>query len=169
MKNLNETLFNFLWHSKVDKLKRKQVVQDYINGGLKMLGINNYNLGLKSSWIKRILYSQETKWKVLLGKIVSIEKILKTGSDYINVVKKEIKNPFWKDTFTVFQIIQEKLEVQSWDEFITQHIWNNPKIKIENKTVFYTNWFDKNIVYIADLLDENGNFYSFTRFTKKKN
>lgn len=132
-----------------------------------MLDINNYNLGLKSSWIKRILYSQETKWKVLLGKIVSIEKILKTGSDYINVVKKEIKNPFWKDTFTVFQIIQEKLEVQSWDEFITQHIWNNPKIKIENKTVFYTNWFDKNIVYIADLLDENGNFYSLQDLQKK--
>lgn len=148
MKNLNETLFNFLWHSKVDKLKRKQVVQDYINGGLKMLDINNYNLGLKSSWIKRILYSQETKWKVLLG-------------------KTEIKNPFWKDTFTVFQIIQEKLEVQSWDEFITQPIWNNPKIKIENKTVFYTNWFDKNIVYIADLLDENGNFYSLQDLQKK--
>ncbi len=132
-----------------------------------MLDINNYNLGLKSSWIKRILYSQETKWKVLLGKTVSIEKILKTGSDYINVVKKEIKNPFWKDTFTVFQIIQEKLEVQSWDEFITQPIWNNPKIKIENKTVFYTNWFDKNIVYIADLLDENGNFYSLQDLQKK--
>lgn len=104
---------------------------------------------------------------MLLGKTVSIEKILKTGSDYINVVKKEIKNPFWKDTFTVFQIIQEKLEVQSWDEFITQPIWNNPKIKIENKTVFYTNWFDKNIVYIADLLDENGNFYSLQDLQKK--
>lgn len=107
-------------------------MQDYVNGGLKMLDINIYNLGLKSSWIKRILYSQETKWRT-----VPIEKILKTGSDYINVVKKEIKNPFWKDTLTVFQKFQEKLEVRSWDEFITQPIWNNPKIKIENKTVFF--------------------------------
>ena len=91
IKNLNEIIYNFMWQSKVDKLKRKQVIQSYINGGLKMIDINNYILGLKSSWIRRILNSPETKWKILLDKIVSIETLIKTGSEYINIVKKTLK------------------------------------------------------------------------------
>ena len=55
------------------------------------IDINNYILGLKSSWIRRILNSLETKWKILLDKIVSIETLIKTGSEYINIVKKTLK------------------------------------------------------------------------------
>ena len=166
IKNLNEILFNFLWQSKVDKLKRKQVIQDYVNGGLKMTDISNYILGLKSSWIKRILYSQDTKWKSLLNKIVPLEMLMKTGSEFINAVKKDIKNNFWIDTFSAFQTIQDKTEIQSWYDLISQPIWNNNKIKVENKTIFYKKWFKNNIVYISDLLDENGSFLSLENLQK---
>lgn len=68
---------------------------------------------------KNSLFPRNNMESAAWQKYFSIEKILKTGSDYINVVKKEIKNPFWNDTFAVFQMILGKLEVQSWDEFIT--------------------------------------------------
>lgn len=53
----NKILFNFLWKSKVYKIKRKQITQEYSNGGLKMIEINNYIRSLKSSWIKRLINS----------------------------------------------------------------------------------------------------------------
>lgn len=54
-------ILNFLWQSKVDKLKRKQIIQDNINGGLKMTDMNSNTIELKSSWIKRIIQSTDTK------------------------------------------------------------------------------------------------------------
>lgn len=39
LKQLKEILFNFLWNSKVDKIKRKQITQDYEMGRPKMVDI----------------------------------------------------------------------------------------------------------------------------------
>ena len=112
------------------------------------------------------MYSQDTKWKSLLNKIVPLEMLMKTGSEFINAVKKDIKNNFWIDTFSAFQTIQDKTEIQSWYDLISQPIWNNNKIKVGNKTIFYKKWFKNNIVYISDLLDENGSFLSFENLQK---
>jgi hypothetical protein len=87
-----------------------------------MTDINNYILGLKSSWIKTILYSQDTKWKSLLNKIVPLEMLIKTRSGFIHAVKKDFNNNFWIDTFSAFQTIQDKTEIQSWYDFISQPI-----------------------------------------------
>jgi len=40
-------------------------------------------------------------------------------------------------------------------------IWNNRKILINGKPVFYKSWFDQNIIQIQDLLEEDGKFLSF--------
>ena len=61
--DLNNILYNFSWKSKVDKIKRKQITQDYLNGGLQMIEINNYIKGLKSSWIKRLINYQNSNWE----------------------------------------------------------------------------------------------------------
>ena len=37
IKQINQILFNFLWGCKCDKVKRDIVIQDYENGGLKMI------------------------------------------------------------------------------------------------------------------------------------
>lgn len=61
LKQLKEILFNFLWISKVDEIKRNQITQDYEMGGLKMVDIDNCIKGLKSSWIKRIENGNKAK------------------------------------------------------------------------------------------------------------
>ena len=62
--------------------------------------------------------------------------------------------------------LQDKIKVQSWHEFISQPLWNNNRIRIGNKSVFHKTWFDKNIIYISDLLDEKGCFYSLENLQK---
>lgn len=86
VKDLNEILFNFLWKSKVDKIKRKQITQEYSNGGLKMIEINNYIQSLKSSWIRRLINSPNSKWNILLNKSINTDIVLKTGSDFISCI-----------------------------------------------------------------------------------
>ena len=48
-------------------------------------------------------------------------------------------------------------------------IWNNTNIKINNSPVFYRRWYNKNIQYIGDLIDENGLLLTYEQFQIKYN
>jgi hypothetical protein len=37
-----------------------------------------------------------------------------------------------------------------------QLIWGNKYIKVKGESLLYNNWIDCNLIYINDLLDENG-------------
>ena len=53
-KAIENLMFKFICDKKPDKIKRKTLCQDYINGGLKMLELKKFILSLKASWLKRI-------------------------------------------------------------------------------------------------------------------
>lgn len=46
-------VYEFIWSSEIDKVKRQQVTQNYLKGRIKMLDINNFLVSLKCSWIKK--------------------------------------------------------------------------------------------------------------------
>ena len=168
LKNLiKEILFHFLWNSKVDRIKRKQITQNYEKGGLKMIDIDNYIKGLKCSWIKRLMNGNNPKWKQLLGYQTNIDKILFQGSAYRSVLLRDIRNPFWRDTLNAYQTLHNKIEIETWNEFINQPIWFNTRVKIDNKTIFYEHWYKRNINYISDIINEEGAFYSLFEIQSK--
>ena len=61
MKTLKTNMFTFLWNEKPDRIKRDQIIQEYENGGLKMIDIDSFVDGLKSTWIKRFIHQPESK------------------------------------------------------------------------------------------------------------
>ena len=46
---LEKIMFNFIWDGKPDKIKRGTLIQDYEQGGLKMIDIENFILSLRVS------------------------------------------------------------------------------------------------------------------------
>ena len=46
--------FKFIGNDKGDKIKRKIMINDYSEGGLKMIDIRPFNKSLKAIWIKKI-------------------------------------------------------------------------------------------------------------------
>ena len=51
IKDLNVMFYNFLWNDKGDKIKRNIMINDYSEGGLKMIDIASFNRSLKATWI----------------------------------------------------------------------------------------------------------------------
>ena len=49
---------------------------------------------------------------------------------------------------------------QSQTENRKQLIWGNKMIHSKGRTLFYKNWYAKNLIFIDDLLDQNGNLKS---------
>jgi len=54
IKELNEAFYHFLWDGKPDKSKRN-VINEYNDGGLKKIDLFSFNKSLKTIWIKKYL------------------------------------------------------------------------------------------------------------------
>ena len=55
IKEINCLLYDFLWDSKGDKIKRTEMINEYNKGGLKMIDLQSFNESLKIKWIKGYL------------------------------------------------------------------------------------------------------------------
>ena len=97
---VNTLLYNFLWDGKGDKVKRTTMINDYEQGGLKMIDLKTFNKALKISWLQKYFDPKnKSKWKLFLEKTVE-----KRGGELVfsGFLKKEdifhldIENPFYK-------------------------------------------------------------------------
>jgi hypothetical protein len=87
VKQLIQVAYNFIWHDKPDKVKRKTVIADYEHGGLKMLDVESFLEAQKVIWVKRLLKSEEGSWKVYPNYL--LEKILGKSSFQCNLDKQK--------------------------------------------------------------------------------
>ena len=64
IKEINVLFYKFLWDERGDKIKRNVMINDFSEGGLKMIDIESFNKSLKSSWIKKYLDPEySSSWK----------------------------------------------------------------------------------------------------------
>ena len=61
---------------------------------------------------------------------------------------------YWIKEYSNFQLSF----VQTWEYFLSSPIWLNKKIQVENKNVTYTECYDKGIVYVNDIVNDEGKF-----------
>ena len=54
-----------MWGDKPDRVKRRNITQSYQKGGLKMINIDFFVKAMKSTWIRRLVMSQNSQWATL--------------------------------------------------------------------------------------------------------
>ncbi len=52
-------------------------------------------------------------------------------------------------------------------QILNQSLWLNENLKINNAHLYNKQFFDKGILYIKDILDDNGNFLNHRELTSK--
>ena len=70
LKELNKILFKFLWKG-VDKVTRASVINEYKEGGLRMVDLECMVKSLRLAWLKRIFSGTYGTWKSYLRHIMS--------------------------------------------------------------------------------------------------
>lgn len=172
IQTINSILFEFLWHSKVDKVKRETIVQDYTVGGLKMLHVANFIDSLKLSWIKR-LYQSSGKWKCILIKSININRLLDIGGTFIQVSTDICDNLFWKDVLKAWGRLEnsENMKTIKGKSLLLTPVWYNCNITIGGKTIFYPHWYEKGVYLIGDFVKDfsNNTLFSYEEFIQKFN
>ena len=91
------------------------------------------------------------------------------GRSYIDSLSKNVKNKFWIDVLRAFSELLS-LQKNNTQEFVlSSSIFHNPEIKVGGKPLWIKTWYQKGLLYVNDLLAENGNFYSQTDIERKYN
>ena len=97
---INEIVYNFLWDQKPDKIKRKVICANYMQGGLRMINIYNFVKGLKVSWIRRLInnMNDNSQWSELFnGFYGKSDNFTTLGGEWGEwfFKKRQITNEFW--------------------------------------------------------------------------
>ena len=165
LKEIHQLLYNFLWDGRGDKIKRSVMLNEYKDGGLKMLDIRSFNYALKSKWVKKYLDdNNQAKWKLFFDFFIKQHdgKLLLTG----NLKQADIAGLNIQDSFT-----KELIEIWSnltYDENPTHFgnvpIWYNSLIRIANRPIFYSDWARAGVNQAKDLLDQKFDFLKYKNF-----
>ena len=68
MKEINEMFYSFIWEG-TSRIKKKVICQDYCNGGLKMINIEAFITALKTTWLRKLIISNNL-WSEILQSTV---------------------------------------------------------------------------------------------------
>lgn len=158
--SLTNLFYEFIWNSKIDKVKRQPITQDYLKGGIKMLDINNFLVSLKCSWIKRLTKDNKPWTDIFLdihgNKVV--KHLLDFGDKYVqNIINHS--NNFWKDVLHSWLKVLRTIDYSlSTTNVCAMPIWFNTNICVGNKPIIVYNWYEHGIKTIGDFLNEDGQF-----------
>jgi len=142
---VNSAIFKFTWKNKKDKVKRKVMILDYDQGGLRAPSIDVLSKSLKLAWISRLLADEHKSgesWKVTPTYIYGgLNFILRCNYD--KKFLDQIGLPqFDKLILLYFLELKESFPKQSGQE---QIFFNNKDILIHGHSIFDRNWFDRGI------------------------
>jgi len=170
IKKIEKTLYDFVWKGKIDKVKRKILITNYKEGGLKMLDIKCIIKKFNLSWIQRYLKSDTSVWKNIVDEYLrpfgGINLLIHCNYDMKEIEKET--NPFLTMVLDTWKHFYRKFRKPSHI-----FIWNNQNIKIAQKTIYYMQFMQAGMWYISDLYSETGETIPFQtwedRGIEKKN
>jgi exonuclease III len=170
--SLCRDIFEFIWKSKCDRVKRSVVTQDHQSGGLKMVNIDNFIKSLKCSWMKRLVTTNDKPWMDIFFAINGsdvVKNLLDFGDQYISSFLMKKNNIFWKDVFSAWQHVTKKIEQDKNVKFkiFTLPIWYNSSINIGGKCIFIKNWYQHGVKIVGDFLSDDNSFLSKYMFEQK--
>ena len=122
---------------------------------------------LKVSFIKRLFNNSPGKWKNMANHFYNTRDL----EFYFRCNRNEnprIEHKFYHDIHNHWFELQRVKEIDSLIGS-NQVLWKNRYITIENKPFIWRNWMECGIIYVYDILDENGEFLSHTENTRKFN
>ena len=116
LNDINKMLFNYLWDSEPDKIKREQISSTYLLGGLKMTNIFNFEKSIKMKWLKIAITDICKHWLSILLQDIDLKKLTSVGSEYCESLLYKL-NPFWKAVCMYFSDYVQHLTFKTPEDY----------------------------------------------------
>ena len=144
----------FLWDGKVSKVRYDNIIQDYGDGGLKLIDLESKELALKARW-PLLLANKEVRWfygflplqdhRIWQANIVPEDiKLMQKAKN-----RSLLVGQIWLAWSKVQYSLPENIH-----QFISKPLWGNLLVKIAGKPVFDLKLVNSNIDMIFQLKHE---------------
>jgi hypothetical protein len=153
----------------VDKIKRKTIIANYENGGLKMLDLKSFIIAQRVIWVKRLTKTKAASWKAFPEYILNTLIGMDTFKTHINTATNNNNiTPFYWTIIKSWNILKE-IDKEKIDpkNIRRQWLWMNKYIKINKKEIKWNQWINKGIKIIHDIVDNQGNFLTVAKLEEK--
>lgn len=165
LKKIQRLIFNFVWN-KSERIKRNTLIGDVRNGGLGIIDVESKLKALKAAWLPRILKSKGVLYNILNGFCnkynIDVMYVLQFSSNVDN-----LKFPlFYKEILCSLNECKiSRLDVMSNVDIVRQPIWNNCNMRYKGNVLFFENWVKSGILFVKDILDNNGKIRTLESLT----
>ena len=109
-KQIDQTLFNFLWDNKPHRITKQMAIEPRSSGGLSMTDIYTNNMALKAAWVKRIIADDNYSNFPAINHYMKtdVKLLLRCNISTIDMHQCLTKSrpTFWKDVFLSMVLLQ---------------------------------------------------------------
>ncbi|XDV48695.1 hypothetical protein PO909_018079 [Leuciscus waleckii] len=157
-------LFAFLWKHQRHYIKKSVVINSFEHGGFNFLDFASLNSTFKINWLRQFLYDSDSIWNAIpnyiFSKVGPLSVIILCN---YNISKLPIKlSNFHKQLILAWHLIYKHNFSPN-----RYFIWNNHDIRYKNKTLFFSDWFNNNILLVSVAYNSNGHLFSYSEFLTK--
>ena len=157
---INSLIFKFLWSNSesgraIEKVKRKILIKQHMDGGLEMVDMNTVQMASALSWIPKLLGQEKAMaWHYIpqfaISQIIPSMGALQCNCSYeeLQVIDKDKLPTFWQKTLQLwYNNIVKPFGVNGF----SQYVWNNTNIMFKGKTLYIHRWACSGLNTIADI------------------
>ena len=153
IKEIEGRICKYLWKGKKPQIGYDTLTKDKTQGGLKLIDLCEKQCAIKISWIFKIDHDN------LLSKCAyenlnnRIGNLIWKCNLKVQDVDKSFRQTFWMD-FLKDWCHCNYHDPQTCAEIKQEIIWFNSNICVANRPICWFKWYDKGIIRIADLYNE---------------
>ena len=137
-----------------------------------MLNVDAFLAAMKIKWLKRLEETNESSFMRKLTKLMNDKLIClaNRGGDLSYELMNDLlnKNLFWFDIIKHYRRAYSLCKAETADDFLSECIQFNSHVKKGNKHFNLELWLLQGIRKIGDLIDDNGNYFTFEEFCPLK-
>ena len=124
-----------------------------------MINLHHFVAALKINWLKKYILKESKYLELVKTMCPMITSFRCFGAEFVKNKLNEIDNPFWKNVFESYLILNNKYCVSNWEQFKILPIWYNNYFKIGGKSFLFRDFYEKGIVLVDDLIGNNSDFH----------
>ena len=174
---LNRKFYKFIWGTR-DRIKRKTLIGDYQDGGLKMIDLELFGKSLRASWIPRLFgfpSALNPFGKMYIDSICKNFLVLIHGLYNRKMYNFSDISEFYSEMLYNFSECLDNAHPVSVNRncFFSQYIWFNKHFLYKGTCLNLKSWIESGFIFVKDLFNGQGKFvsgkYVMEKLTNKSN
>ena len=168
IKDINKVIFNFIWRTKTERLKRTVLISKIEDGGLQVPDFQTMLNAARLKWIQKLSQNTEAPWKTILEKYldnlnIDLNVLLYSNFNMKSIgLEKATLPEFYRELLKLWSETGNTIPVDK-----TNMVWYNKNICVDGRSLFYKDLFTAGIWYTSDLFQANGETVPFQTWVSR--